>query len=155
MKIRSNYVSNSSSSSYIVDVDLNSKGINCIKLSRDQIYLIDGYDIYGYVINLDEGKEYYLTQFINDSSKLYEKLDGINKIFYQEGSLNEEPRTEKYYNKYSCKTNYSCVYLLKEHDTAKEMTINQFAKEYKKTGLSEKFLVKYEEDGIKLIYIMD
>lgn len=33
------------------------------------------------------------------------------------------------------------------------MTLNEFVKEYKKTDLPKEFLVKYEEDGIKLKYI--
>ena len=40
MKIRNGYVSNSSSSSYIVNKDLSQFGIACIKLTKEQMILI-------------------------------------------------------------------------------------------------------------------
>lgn len=152
MKIRNNYVSNSSSSSFIVTEDISYLGINCLKLSEEQKELINGFDSFGDVIVLDMNKDYYLTQFISDCTNLYDKLHEVEHIFYQEGQLSEEPRNEDYYNEYQSEYGMS-VYLLKQHDTAKQMTLNQFVKEYKKTDLPKNFIVKYEEDGIKLIFV--
>jgi hypothetical protein len=153
MKIRSNYVSNSSSSSFIIEEDLSSEGINCLKLSQEQKELINGYNSFGDIIKLDIEKDYYLTQFISDCANIYDKVIDIPHIFYQEGQLSEEPRMEDFYNEYQIGEFSESVYILKEHDVPKQMSLNKFYREHKKTELAQDFIVKYESDGIKLIYI--
>lgn len=153
MKIRKGYVSNSSSSSFIVTQDLTNKGISCIKLSEEQKELINGTNIYGDIINLDLDKDYWLTQFLSDCTNLYDTLTEYEHIFYQEGQLNETPRCEDFYNEYQVGEFGDSVYLLKKHDIAKQMSLSKFVKEHKKTEFPQNFIVKYEDDGIKLIYV--
>ena len=154
MKIRSNYVSNSSSSSFIVNKDLSNKGVSCLKLSDEQKKLINGTTIYGQdVIKLNLKKDYWLTQFISDCDKKYDEVYKLKHIFYMEGQLCEQPRDYDFFNEYQVNEFGASVYLLKQHDVSKQMTLNQFVKEYKKTDLPKEFLVKYEPDGIKLVYI--
>ena len=136
MKIRNNYVSNSSSSSFIITEDLTKYGINCIKLTSEQKDLINGWQDWGETIVLDVDKDYYLTQFISDCTNLYDKISEYGKIFYQEGQLNEEPRVEDLYNEYQ-QTFGTSVYLLKEHDKAEQMTLDKFVKNHKKTELPQ------------------
>ena len=153
MKIRIKYVSNSSSSSFIIKEDLRNQGINCIKLTEEQKRLINGYKNWDQEINLDLDKEYWLTQFISDCYEKYDIVTEKEHIFYQEGQLNETPRNEDFYNEYQGGEFDTSVYLLKKHDESKQMSLNEFVKEYKKTDLPQEFIVKYEDDGIKLIYV--
>lgn len=153
MKIRSNYVSNSSSSSFIVSQDLTDKGIACIKLSKEQLELINGFETINGKICFDLTKDFYLTQFISDcEDEKYNIINNIEHVVYMSGSLGEEPYDEDYFNEYITKNGYS-VYLDKQHDTAKQMTFNKFATEYKKSGLPKTVIVKYQEDGIFLKYV--
>ena len=148
-----NYVSNSSSSSFIVTKDLTLKGINCLKLSEEQKKLIDGYKNYDEQISINPEQDYWLTQFISDCSSLYDNIHDVNHVYYQEGQLNETPRNEDFYNEYQISEFGESVFLLKQHDVAKQMSLSKFVTEYKKTELPRQFLVKYEDDGIKLIYV--
>ena len=154
MKVRLNYVSNSSSSSFVVLQDLSSKGINCLKLSKEQKELLNGFVPYlgESAIIFDLDREVYLTQYISDCSDKYDSVMEVVHCFYDEGQLNETPRCEDIFNEYQQEFGES-IYLLKKHDIAKQMSLNQFVKEYKKTEMPKEFLVKYEDDGIKLIYI--
>lgn len=153
MKIRTSYVSNSSSSSFIVCKDLSDKGISCLKLNDEQKKLINGTSVYDEVIKLDLSKDFWLTQFIGGCDDKYDIIAEIDHILYQEGQLNETPRNEDFYNEYQNGSFGESVYILKRHDTAKQMNISKFAREHKKMDLPQDFLVKYEEDGIKLIYV--
>ena len=153
MKYRNLFVSNSSSSSFIVSEDVSEYGICCMELSKEQIELIEGYpSLDGEIhFNLQSGKKYYLTQFLADCNSRYDKIKELEHVFYNEGELNEEPRCEEYYNEY--KTGWNSVYLLKEHDVAKQMSFNKFINEYRKSYLPREVIVKYENDGVKLIYV--
>ena len=152
MKLRNFYVSNSSSSSFIVTKDLTDKGINCIKLTDQQKQLINGFNNWNEIIVFDMSKDYYLTQFISDCTNKYDEIINTEHIFYQQGDLGEEPREEFFYNEYQKEYGQS-VFLLKQHDVAQQTTFNKFVKEYKKADLPQKVLIKYEDDGIKLIYV--
>ena len=151
MKIRKGYVSNSSSSSFIVAQDLTDKGIACLKLSQAQKELINGSVIYDEKIWLDVNKDFYLTEFICDDEKKYDIIDGVEHVFYQEGQLCGEPRNPDYCNEYNL--GYNSVYLLKKHDVAKQMTFNQFVNKYRKSDLPKEVIVKFEDDGVKLTYV--
>lgn len=64
MKIRKNYVSNSSSSSYVVNADLTDYGITCVKLHPRQ--LVQVADTCGGGTTLDPKKDWYITESITD-----------------------------------------------------------------------------------------
>ena len=65
MKQRSGFVSNSSSSSFIVFEDLSSRGIPCLKLNDEQMKRIDGFQYFeDYPVIHFEGRQGYLTKFI-------------------------------------------------------------------------------------------
>ena len=87
MKIRTNYVSNSSSSSYIVPSNLTDKGVACIKLSKEQI------DNLSKTLEQEELKmlcsfqEYWLTRPI----KAYED-DEIYSILSKIADLKRKPK---------------------------------------------------------------
>ena len=146
MKIRSNYVSNSSSSSYIVDKDLSDKGIACLKLTKAQKELLNGSKIYDETIVIpDTDKDIYLTEFICECENKYEYIQKCNHIFYQEGELNGTPRDEDYYNEYTMDYGRS-VYILKEHDVAKQMSFNKFVTEYKRSDLPKEVIVEIKNN---------
>lgn len=151
MKIRKGFVSNSSSSSFIVAKDLTDKGVSCLKLSQAQKELINGSVLYDEKIWLDVNKDFYLTEFIGDDEEKNEAINSVEHFMYQEGQLCGEPREESYYNEY--RVGYSSVYLLKNHDVAKQMTFNQFVNKYRKSDLPKEVIVKYEDDGVKLMYV--
>lgn len=155
MKIRSNYVSNSSSSSFIVSEDLSSRGVACIKLSLEQKKLINGSIVNEKEFKLDNfnKKDYYLTQFISDCCE--KELDEINKVkvcYYSGGELSERPYLNQFYNEYKINGDIS-VFLLKEHDEAKQMTFNKFAKDFKTKFGNVDVLVKYDGKGVYLTYV--
>ena len=151
MKIRNGYVSNSSSSSYIINKDLSQFGISCIKLTKEQMMLIHDNPTDNIINFSNYDVDCYLTQFIYKDNQ-YEEIKKVEHVLYQEGQMNCKPREEDLYDEYTFEFGDS-VYILKQHDIAKKMTLNEFVKEYKKTDLPKEFLVKYEEDGIKLKYI--
>ena len=121
MKIRSSYVSNSSSSSFIITKDLNNKGLICLKLSKEQIKLINGsvVDIgyqYPKEIELDLAKDYWLTEFIQYDDEKYDKIMmEKHYIIYCDGTTYCTPYDPKNFNEYTINSD-SSVYIKKEHD---------------------------------------
>ena len=84
MKIRSNYVSNSSSSSFIVTKDLNNKGISCLKLNEKQLELLRGWKCWEEdkeSFEPKENQEYYLTEYISDCDDQWSELKGMSDSF--------------------------------------------------------------------------
>lgn len=152
MKYRLGFVSNSSSSSFIVNKDLTDIGISCLKLTEAQINRLRGYESLDGVINIrDDVKNLWLTQYISDCSQVYDEIDKVEHLMYDEGCLNEEPREERLFNEYQTEGN--SVYLLKCHDDSEQMSINQFIKRYKKDNLPQDVIVTFESDGVCLKYV--
>lgn len=156
MKVRLNYVSNSSSTSFLVSEDLTSKGIACIKLTRAQKELLNGSLINEKSerigINLD--KDLYLTEFVSDcDDKKWDIVTSVERIPYESGQMCGEPYTDdEVYNEYQIDGDRS-VYLRKEHDEAKQMKFSKFAKEFKKAHSDIDVIVKYDEKGIHLTLV--
>lgn len=148
MKIRSNYVSNSSSSSFIVTKDLTNEGIACLKLTQAQKEKINGSTIYDKTIGLDLNKDFWLTQFISDcNDRKFDIIESVEHILYSEGDLGEECRNDTYYNEYQIDGDTS-VYILKEHDEIKQIKFKEFVKNFKEQfGKDADVLVEYTEDG--------
>lgn len=150
MKIRLCYVSNSSSCSWIVRQDLTQMGINCLKLNIEQKKkLFDS----GYIKKEDIESDLYLTQYISECSSKYSIINNIDHIEYEEGQLNETPRWEELYNEYQVNGWDNSVYLAKQHDNAKQMTLKQFIKYYKDSNLPKQFIVDHTDDGFTFKYI--
>ena len=159
MKIRLNFVSNSSSTSFLVSEDLTSKGITCLKLTRAQKELLNGSLINGKSekigINLD--KDLYLTEFVSDyDDRKWDIVTSVEHIPYESGQMCGEPYTDdEVYNEYQIDGDRS-VYLRKEHDEAKQMPFSEFVKEFRHTYNEQgdmNVIVKYEPNGIKLIFV--
>lgn len=91
MRIRSDYVSNSSSCSFIIPVDLTEYGAACFKLTSSMITRISpmvGDD-------LCKDSDWYLTRFLTDSSRddeIYQRIQQLDHRVYLEGDLSGEPR---------------------------------------------------------------
>ena len=143
MKIRTNYVSNSSSCSWIVKKDLSEFGIGCIKLTIEQLNLIKGYpDWDNNMFDFDENKEYWLTEFISDCYEHKYEVAKDNSVFHYDEGGHYGPYDEDCYNEYTADDG-SSVWIRKEHDVAKEMTINKFANSIKKEYGNCNVLVEY------------
>lgn len=143
MKIRSSYVSNSSSSSFIVKKDLSDMGISCIKLNAEQLKRMDGMkDWDDNVFIYDENKEYWLTELISDGYDDKYDIAKENMVFHYDEGGHGEPYAEEYYNEYD--TGFKSVWLRKEHDNAKEMTLDKLVNTIKQDHGNCKVLVEYE-----------
>lgn len=158
MKIRTTYVSNSSSSSYIVFKDLTSLGIPCMKLNTEQVKKILDYikaDPY-YIVDIPDNyynKDIYLTTYISDCRDgLYDILRKEVGIMYDEGELNEEPRAEEYYNQYPTNIVEESWWIRKEHDNNKQMKLKELIKYLQDSELPKEFIVEHTSDGINLKY---
>lgn len=158
MKIRTTYVSNSSSSSYIVFKDLTSLGIPCMKLNTEQAKkILDAIkaDPY-YKVDIPDdcyNKDIYLTTYIADCRDgLYETLRQEFSIMYDEGELNEEPRAEEYYNQYPTNIVEESWWIRKEHDNNKQMKLKKLIKYLQDSELPKEFIVEHTPTGIFLRY---
>lgn len=155
MKLRNGYVSNSSSSSFIVTKDLSDMGISCIKLTAKQIELLKGFKQWEEdkdVFNPVENQDYYLTEYIADCDKRWEQLKDMKDTFEYSCGGHGGPYDEEDFNEYSSRYGGS-VYLRKEHDEAKQMSFNKFAKQFKTEYGNMDVIVKYESDSIVLILV--
>ena len=155
MKIRIGYVSNSSSSSFLCSKDVSHLGIDCIKLSREQIIAmgaICNWD--GEVIHkLDPDKEYYVTEYVSDCmDKYYALKESEAYICEYDNGGHGGPYDEEMYNEYN--TAFSSVYIRKSDDVAEQMSFNKFCKKYREVGLHRyDVLVEYKDDGVYLKWV--
>lgn len=151
MKVRTNYVSNSSSSSFIVKKDLSNIGVDCMKLTEEQLDLLAGYKKWeddDEVFNPEKNQEYYLTQYISDCSDNWEKVKEMDGTFEYSNGGHGGPYDEEMFNEYQ--NSFDSIWLRKEHDVAKEMSFGEFIKEFLELYGNEDVIVKYEGNSIIL-----
>ena len=91
MKLRSGFVSNSSSSSFLMPMDVSDIGVECIKLSDEVIECFKQYltDFDGKNVDLSASKEWWLTRMVSDCEDHYSDLRKKGGIEYLAG--NEYP----------------------------------------------------------------
>ena len=91
MKLRKNFVSNSSSSSFLMPMDVSGMGVACIKLSNEVIECFRQYltDFDGKKVDLSASKEWWLTELVSDCEENYGDLSKKGGIEYLAG--NEYP----------------------------------------------------------------
>lgn len=89
MKTRSGYVSNSSSSSFIIDFDSTYNGISCVKLSSEIVRMLreNATDADDKKMELTDNKTWYLTQFVNDCDDDHYDKVANNGIRYMDGGF--------------------------------------------------------------------
>ena len=154
MKIRTCYVSNSSSSSFIVTKDLTSQGISCIKLTEGQLELLNGYKAWESdekSFNPEKNKEYYLTEYISDGrDDCFTIRDMGDSFTYCDGG-HFGPYDEEMFNEYQ--TGFNSVWLRKEHDEAKQMSFAEFIKIFIESHGNPDVIVSYEGNSVNLKFV--
>lgn len=90
MKIRTSYVSNSSSSSYVICRDMTDDGIGCYKLRPDMYAAVAK----SLGVSLAPDKDWYVTRFLtyaDDRNGNYDKLISGEHYVYMDGEMSGNP----------------------------------------------------------------
>lgn len=124
MKIRNGFVSNSSSSSFIV---IGKKPTECenVELNKKQIEIIVDYiktrKWWSNEVAWDGEESVFLTQFVSDCSETHFDIPKkYNAYHYQEGNHGEPYDEESYDILQENDDGWSNVWILKEHNLEKE-----------------------------------
>lgn len=88
MKLRSGFISNSSSSSFLMPMDVSNMGVECIKLSDEIIKCFKQYltDFDGKNVDLSASNEWWLTTLVSDCEEHYGDLCRNGGIEYLAGN---------------------------------------------------------------------
>lgn len=90
MKIRTNYVSNSSSSSFVVTKDYTSSGVACYKIPEDRLQSVSA----GLNASLSTDKEWFITRFLTANDEMDGKYDMVTEgehYVYMDGEMSGNP----------------------------------------------------------------
>ena len=98
-----------------------------------------------------ENQEYYLTEYISDCYDKWEKIKNLEGTFEYSNGGHSEPYNEEIFNEYG--DGFASVWLMKRHDTAKQMSFNKFAKQFKEEHGNVDVIVKYEEGRVILTFV--
>lgn len=151
MKTRTNYVSNSSSSSYIVPIDLTDKRISCIHLTKDQIESIsksidsDDLDLFRTF------SDYWLTRPIKEyeADSVYDALESVSKVPYSAMQMCGEPYDEDQFFCYN--VSGDSVYLSLQDIKGEIITRKSLCKLLReKFTADQKFILNFSNNSIIL-----
>ena len=165
MKIRSGFVSNSSSSSYIVDVDLTDIGIRCVQIDPKFVPIVQDYYNSAWKmadeapLTMDPDKTWYITRPVlewGEAEDALVKLD-VHGHIYTTHQLDGEPYDdwETYLVRYPGETARDDVYIKLEHTSACELTTEQLIAKLKEKFGDPPYRVLDDGDNIRIWRVID
>ena len=145
MKIRTGFVSNSSSSSYVVNADLTSFGIRCLAIDPSRLRSVQRW-LNAFKLSsepevvLDPNTQWYVTRYITEYEPdgVYDALDKHTKFDYMTGQLDGTPYEDgeddpEIYRSPGGDDYRDAVYIRKEHTVMAVMKPAEVAEFVRKT----------------------
>lgn len=151
MKIRTKYVSNSSSSSYIVCRDLTSEGIACVKLDATTVDKIRTSCLYEDLQKLNTFSEYWLTRPIKEyeTDAIQDLINSVDRAFYCDHQMSGYPYDEEYFFGFS--VGDDTVYMQLDHVSGLVVSRKQLCKILKeKYSKDQKFILNISNNSVTL-----
>lgn len=134
--------------SYLIEKDLSSYGIKCMKVTKEQKIKMNDSIIYdGLHLHVDINAEIYLTQYIKNTSPKLKiiKLNSTSYVVYSEGDKEGKyPFDKRAYNE------YDGIFIMKQHDNAKIIKFKDFASQFRD---DEEVIVEYNKSEVNLRFI--
>lgn len=151
MKIRTNYVSNSSSSSYIVARDLTSEGIACVKLNATAVDKIRTSCWYEGLQTLNTFSEYWLTRPIKEyePDNVQDLINSVDKVIYCDHQMSGYPYDEEGF--FGFAVGDDTVYMQLNHVSGLVVSRKQLCKILKeKYSKNQKFILNISNNSVTL-----
>jgi hypothetical protein len=146
MKLRTNYVSNSSSSSFIVNCDLTDKGIYCYALRPNQLASISE-TING--VQLDADRTWYLTESVTDCNygTWIDAREGTDYYEYVDLALGGEPYDEEHFIEVADR-----VWLLRKDVPELSVAVDELSRPLSKWFAADTKFIPVLVDGGVMLY---